>query len=106
MVNKSSIIALAKQYKHLYTCVLMESTSAGDKERANYGLKQANALLNIIELKNEVLTNVQLKQIHNLFTNITRGVEYFEDNETEQKDRELGSKLYALKQEIDSHIKW
>lgn len=106
MVSKSSIIELAKEYIGFYTSVINDSNLPGDIERARYGLKEARHLCDTVEKSEKELDNTQLKTIHIIFSNLVRGVEYFQDDQTEAKHNQLGDKLYHIKEKISTGIKW
>lgn len=105
MVDKSHLVDLVTEYFNFYSHVVKLSKLAGDKERATYGVEVAGHLLAFLE-KKDSFKNQDLKLIHGSLADLTRGVEYFEDFETQLKMDELGKKLYPVERALATAIKW
>ena len=105
MVNKTKVFDIISRHVSFFEKIISKSEIVGDRNRAGYGLKEVKAIQFILD-SNPVLSNCHLKQIHNRLTNMTRGVEYFDEYENEKKRRELGKEVYFVKQELEKYTKW
>lgn len=105
MVDRARLFDTTSNYMTLFEEIISKSEIIGDVNRAAYGLKEAREIQYLLN-NNPTLSNRQLKQIHSQLTNMTRGVEYFDDYEMEKKRRELGSEIHFIKKDLEKHIKW
>jgi hypothetical protein len=106
MVSKRSIVDVATEHKSFFEGIISSSMDRGDRERAQFGLEQAQHLLEIIKKSKAELTSKELKSMYAIFMNMGRGVEYFEDLDTETKFGQLGAKIPPIQQEIRAALKW
>lgn len=105
MVDQKRLSGVISHFVTLFEEIISKSEIKGDVDRAKYGLKEAREIQNLFD-NNPYVSNSQLKQIHSKLTNMTRGVEYFDQYEMEKRRRELGNEIYFVKKDIEKKIKW
>lgn len=105
MVNRLRLFDTTNHYINFFEEIISRSEIIGDINRAEYGLKEAREIKKILD-NNSILSNLHLKKIHSQFSNMTRGVEYFDEYEMEKRRRLLGSEILLAKMDLEKHIKW
>lgn len=102
MVDIAQIKKAIFQFESFFKEIKESSQNEGDIERATYGLSKVKFLQEVVKKYEKESQNKLLKQIDAGFVSIIRGVEFFEDYETNKKFYELSDSI----PEIKSHIKW
>jgi hypothetical protein len=100
MVNIDQMYKVLIQFECLFKEVIEQSKNEGDINRATYGLSKVNFIRHTLNKYEENRQNKLLKQIDAGFVSITRGVEYFDDYETNKKFFELFNGIPDIKSYI------
>src|SRR6478735_361655 len=102
MVEITEIEGKLNELEIFFHKVKEGSKNVADAESASYGLSKIKFIQTALEKYKKKPQNKLLKQIDSGFVSITRGVEYFNDNDTNKKFFELCADIPSLK----SSIKW
>jgi ribonuclease HI len=105
MVTRSQILGILAEYVDLYEGILSTSNNRGDLEAARYGLQEAKEMIDLVRVNDETLNRRTLNQLNGQLMNLSRGVEGFEDYESQSKKRELGTRLYFIQEDILVQLK-
>ena len=102
MVDIKKIPKAVRLFEKFFEEINENLQNVGDVERVIYGLMKVKFLWEVIRKYEKEPKNQLLKQIDASFMYLTRGIEFFEDFETNKKFYKLSESI----PEIKSYIKW
>ncbi|XLS30558.1 hypothetical protein ACJD0Z_06965 [Flavobacteriaceae bacterium M23B6Z8] len=94
------------ELKDFYSDTLENSDNTYDKESASTGLKTLESIDRFIKKYETKKEKKHLKRIHSLLATLSRGIEFFNDFETNERHNELGIHVYTLREEIEKELNW
>lgn len=97
MVDIDQIKNILHQLEKFFHCVIEESKNEADIDSASYGLSKVESIKSILDKYAKEPQNRLLKQIDAGFISVTRGVEYFNDYETNRAFYKLCDDIPSLK---------
>lgn len=77
-----------------------------DRKNILYGQEIVKTIKKLINKYNDKHENTSLKQIYSNLSSLTRGIEYFKDEEINKRYMQLGDQIYKMQQELEKIIKW
>ena len=105
-----SIDTIEKKLDELFiffnSASVSSALSSVDRESAAYGLEKVELIKEILRRYRHKPENVFLKRIHGAFFSVTRGVEGFNDEETNRLFNEKCKGIYEIIKHLEQNIKW
>jgi len=107
MVIDDKLIKKLDELENFFSSVKKSvKVSESDRHTATYGLSKIEAIKDLVDRYREKPKNTYLKQIHNTFFSVTRGVEFFIDAKTNESFKEKCKGIYEIIETLESAIKW
>ena len=77
-----------------------------DKDYAEMGQESAENILSLVEKYHSDQKNTYLKRIHSNLMTLTRGIEYFKDEDAQKKHDSYRPLVIKLLQFVNENVKW
>lgn len=92
--------------KDFYSHILERSNDTQDKKSSLTGLKTLESIDQHIKKYETKKEKKHLQYIHSLLATLSRGIEFFNDFETNERHNQLGIHIYTLRKEIEKELNW
>ncbi|WP_340201822.1 hypothetical protein [Ascidiimonas sp. W6] len=89
-----------------YTEVYETSESTIDKKSALKGINGVQSIQKEILKYEKKQQKKHLKVIYNQLSNLSRGIEFFENFETNEQHNALGIHIYTMQEKIEKELNW